>query len=177
MLYDAILVVSELVWNPSWFRLTTGIIWAQVRKFEHFGRLFLYLCSYNLVSSVTLAMPPRSTNYDSSCYTYHAVGIKSISLPNRLVTRHRLNDHQRRIVVQGDSDHDLCTGGSYAEATVVLTSTQTSRPSKEQRTRTADSRVEVQGDGVGDHYTGGWCAHTTVLMVSTQADNLPIRQC
>jgi hypothetical protein len=57
--------------------------------------------------------------------------------------------------VQGDSDHDLCTAGSYAEATVVLTSTQTSRPSKEQRTRTADSRVEVQGDGVGDHYTGG----------------------
>jgi hypothetical protein len=45
MLNDAILVVSELVWNPSWLRLTTGIIWAQVQKFERFGRLFLYLCS------------------------------------------------------------------------------------------------------------------------------------
>ena len=32
-------------------------------------------------------------------YTYDAAGIKSISLPNRLVTRHRLNDHQRRIMV------------------------------------------------------------------------------
>jgi hypothetical protein len=40
MLNDAILVVNELVWNPSWFRLTTGIIWAQVRKFEHFGACF-----------------------------------------------------------------------------------------------------------------------------------------
>jgi hypothetical protein len=48
---------------------------------------------------------------------------KSVSPLNRLVTRHRLNDHQRWIVVQGDGDHDLCTSESYAEATVVLTST------------------------------------------------------
>ena len=60
-------------------------------------------------------------------YTYDAAGIKSISLPNRLVTQHQLNDHQRQIMVQGDGDHDLCTGGSYAEAMVVLTSTQASR--------------------------------------------------
>jgi hypothetical protein len=40
MLNDAILVVSKLVWNPSWFRLTIGIIWAQVRKFERFGACF-----------------------------------------------------------------------------------------------------------------------------------------
>jgi hypothetical protein len=40
MLNDAILVVSKLVWNPPWFRLTTGIIWAQVRKFERFGACF-----------------------------------------------------------------------------------------------------------------------------------------
>ena len=86
-------------------------------------------------------------------YTYDAAGIKSISPSNRLVTRHRLNNHQRRIVVQGDGDHDLCTGGSYAEAMVVLTSTQTSRPSKRQRSCTVDSQVKVQGDGVGDHYT------------------------
>jgi hypothetical protein len=58
-------------------------------------------------------------------------------------------------VVQGDGGYDLCTDGSYAEATVVLTSTQTSRLSKRQQTRTADSRVEVQDDGVGDYYTGG----------------------
>ena len=48
-------------------------------------------------------------------YTYDVAGIKSTSPPNCLVTRHRLNNHQRRIVVQGDGDHDLCTGGSYAE--------------------------------------------------------------
>jgi hypothetical protein len=59
---------------------------------------------------------------------YDAAGIKSISSPNPLVTRHRLNDHQRQIVVQGDGDHDLCTSGAYTEATVVLTSTQASRP-------------------------------------------------
>jgi hypothetical protein len=56
--------------------------------------------------------------------------------------------------VQGDSDHDLCTSGSYAKAMVVLTCIQTSRPSKRQRTRTIDSRVKVQGDGAGDHYIG-----------------------
>ena len=42
-------------------------------------------------------------------YTYDSVGIKSVSLPNHLVTRPQLKDHQRRIVVQGDGDHDLCT--------------------------------------------------------------------
>jgi hypothetical protein len=44
-------------------------------------------------------------------YTHYTAWIKSVSLPNRLVIRHRLNDHQRRILVQGDDDHDLCTGG------------------------------------------------------------------
>jgi hypothetical protein len=40
MLNDAILIVSKLVWNSLWFRLTTGIIWAQVWKFERFGACF-----------------------------------------------------------------------------------------------------------------------------------------
>jgi hypothetical protein len=62
-------------------------------------------------------------------------------------------------MVQGDDDHDHCTGGSYAEVTVVLSSTQASRPSNRQWTRTADSQVEVQDDGAGDHYIGDWCAH------------------
>ena len=65
-------------------------------------------------------------------YTYYVAWIKSVLPSNRLVTRHRLNDHQRRIMVQGDGDHDLCTGGSYTEAMVVLTSTQMSQPSKGQ---------------------------------------------
>jgi hypothetical protein len=41
ILNDAILVVNEQVWNPSWFRLTTRIIWAQVQKFERFGACFV----------------------------------------------------------------------------------------------------------------------------------------
>jgi hypothetical protein len=61
--------------------------------------------------------------YHHHRYTYDAAGIKSISPPNPLVIRHQLNDHQRRIVVQGDSDNDLCTDGSYVETMVVLTST------------------------------------------------------
>jgi hypothetical protein len=78
-------------------------------------------------------------------------------------------------VVQGDGDHDLCTGGSCAEATVVLTSTQTSQPSKRQRSCTVDSQVEVRDDA-GDHYTDGWCAHTMVMIASTQADCLPMQR-
>jgi hypothetical protein len=61
-----------------------------------------------------------------------AAGIKSVSPPNRLVTRHRLNNHQRWIMVQGNGDHDLYTEGSYAEAMVMFSSTQTSWPSKRQ---------------------------------------------
>ena len=55
-------------------------------------------------------------------YTYYAAGMKNVSPPNHLVTQHRLNDHQRWIVVQGNGDHDLCTDGSYAKATVIFTS-------------------------------------------------------
>jgi hypothetical protein len=33
-------------------------------------------------------------NVQHCCYTYYGRD-KSVSLPNRLVTRHRLNDHQR----------------------------------------------------------------------------------
>jgi hypothetical protein len=62
-------------------------------------------------------------------------------------------------VVQGDGNHDLSTGGSYAEATVVLTSVQASRPSNPQWTRTADTLVEVQGDGAGDHHRRLMCPH------------------
>jgi hypothetical protein len=33
-----------LVWNPSWFHWTTGVIWAQVWEFDHFGDCF-YTCA------------------------------------------------------------------------------------------------------------------------------------
>jgi hypothetical protein len=71
-------------------------------------------------------------NVQHHCYTYDAAGIKSIPPPNHLVTQHRLNNHQSLIMVQGDGDHDLCTGGSYVETMLVLTSTQTSQPLKRQ---------------------------------------------
>jgi hypothetical protein len=80
-------------------------------------------------------------------------------------------------MVQGDGDHDLCTGGLYTEATVVLTSTQASRSSNQQWTRTADSRIKVQGDGAGDHYIDGWCAHMMVLIASTRVDHLLMQWC
>jgi hypothetical protein len=65
MLNDAILFVKELVWNPSWFRLTTGIIWAQVQKFERFGACFctcaLIIWSVlSLQSFASRALPRRS---------------------------------------------------------------------------------------------------------------------
>jgi hypothetical protein len=56
MLNDAILVVSKLVWNPSWFQLTTGIIWAQVRKFERFGACF---CTCALIIWSVLLHRPK----------------------------------------------------------------------------------------------------------------------
>ena len=79
-----------------------------------FSKLF-----YCFVISTTVG----GANVQHRCYTYYVAGIKSVSSPNHLVTQHRLNDHQRQIVVQGDGDHDLCTGKSYAKAMVVLTST------------------------------------------------------
>jgi hypothetical protein len=63
-------------------------------------------------------------------------------------------------VVQGDGDHDFCTAGSYAKTTLVLTSTQTSRPSKGQRTHAADSRVKYKA---------------TVLVTTTQTVDVPTR--
>jgi hypothetical protein len=68
-------------------------------------------------------------------YTYDAVGIKSISPMNPLVTQHRRNDHQRWIVVHGDGDHDLCTRGSYAEATVGIFKTH--------RDKSASARIPL----------------------------------
>ena len=40
MWITTILVVCKLVWNPSWFQLTTGFIWARVREFDRFGDCF-----------------------------------------------------------------------------------------------------------------------------------------
>ena len=91
------------------------------------------LCVYHAIKGPTeLVTIVKCVKFYPHRYRYDAAGIKSISPLNPLVTRHRLNDHQRQIAVQGDCDHDLCTGGSYAEATVMLTSTQASRPSNRQ---------------------------------------------
>ena len=78
------------------------------------------------IHSFVITTAGGGANIQHHRYTYDSVGIKSVSLPNHLVTRPQLKDHQRRIVVQGDSDHDLCTDGSYAEAMVMFTSTDVS---------------------------------------------------
>jgi hypothetical protein len=53
-----------LVWNPSWFQLTTGIIWAQVRKFERFGACFCTcaLIIWSVLLHSALSVHRRSTS-------------------------------------------------------------------------------------------------------------------
>jgi hypothetical protein len=84
-----------------------------ISVFFVFSKLF-----YCFVITTTVG----GANIQHHRYMYYAAGIKTVSLPNHLVG-HQLNNHQRRIVVQGDGDHDLCTDGSYAKATVMFTST------------------------------------------------------
>jgi hypothetical protein len=68
MLNDAILVVNKLVWNPSWFRLTTRIIWAQVQKFERFGACF---CTCALIIwSVLLQLVSEQNSILNTSYEY-----------------------------------------------------------------------------------------------------------
>ena len=90
----------------------------------------LSLSDVSAVHYFLITTTSGGANVQHRRYTYDAARIKSISPPNPLVTRHQLNDHQKRIVVRGDGDPDLCTYGSYAEVTVMFTSTQTSRQSK-----------------------------------------------
>ena len=96
--------------------------------------MIIYVCFVfsKLFYCFVITTTVGGANIQHRCYTYYVAGIKSVSPSNRLVTRHRLNDHQRWIVVQGDGDHNLYTYDSYAEATMMFTSTQTSRPSKRQ---------------------------------------------
>jgi hypothetical protein len=85
--------------------------------------MIIYVCFVfsKLFYCFVITTAVGGANIQHHRYTYYAAGIKTISLENHLVG-HRLNDHQRRIVVQGDGDHDLRTDGSYAEATMMLTS-------------------------------------------------------
>ena len=117
------------------------------------------------IDSFVITTAVGEANIEHRCYTYDAEGIKSVSPPNHLVTQHRLNGHQRWIMMHGD--HDLWTDGSYAQVTVMFTSTQTWRLSEQRWARIEDSRVIVQGDGDSDHYIGGSYAQTTVMLAST----------
>ena len=83
----------------------------------------LSLSDVSAIHYFLITITGGGANVQHRDYTYDVAGIKSISPPNPLVTRHRLNDHQRWIVVQGAGDYVLCTGRSYVEAMVVLTST------------------------------------------------------
>ena len=65
----------------------------------------LSLSDVSVVHCFLVTTASGGANVQHHHYTYDEVGIKNISPPNRLVSRHQLNDHQRRIVVQGDGDH------------------------------------------------------------------------
>jgi hypothetical protein len=68
MLNDAILVVIGLVWDPSWFWLTTRIIWAQVQKFERFGACF---CTCALIIwTVLLQLASEQNSTLNTSYEY-----------------------------------------------------------------------------------------------------------
>jgi hypothetical protein len=73
MLNDAILVVSKLVWIPSWFWLTTGIIWAQVRKFERFGACF---CTCALIIWSVLLHSPYLQKFQNQERERHDKGVR-----------------------------------------------------------------------------------------------------
>jgi hypothetical protein len=69
MLNDAILVVIELVWNPSWFRLTTGIIWAQVQKFRRFDACCFCTCAL-IIWTVLLQLVLEQNSTLNTSYMY-----------------------------------------------------------------------------------------------------------
>jgi hypothetical protein len=78
ILNGAILVVIGLVWNPSWFQLATGIIWAQVQKFERFGACFCTCALYNLDGFV-IASAVAHDRHGRQCH--HAPPGRSIAWP------------------------------------------------------------------------------------------------
>ena len=52
------LVVCKLVWNTSWFQLTTGFIWVQVWWFDHSGDCFrtCALINWSVLLHITYSM-------------------------------------------------------------------------------------------------------------------------
>jgi hypothetical protein len=60
-------------------------------------------------------------------YLSDVAAVNSVSLPNCLVTRHRLKDHHGQIILQCDGDDALWLGGSFVQATVMFASTQAGR--------------------------------------------------
>ena len=59
----------------------------------------LSLSDVSTVHYFVITTAGGGANVQHHHYTYDAAGIKSMSPPNYSVTRHRLNDHQRRIVL------------------------------------------------------------------------------
>ena len=56
-----ILVECKLVWNPSWFQLTTGFIWVQVWRLDHSGDCFRTCALINWSVLLQLASEQDST--------------------------------------------------------------------------------------------------------------------
>jgi len=68
---------------------------------------FVFSKQLRVVYCFVITTAVGGANVQHRHYMYYTAEIKSVSPPNRLVTRHQINNHQRRIMVQGDGDHDL----------------------------------------------------------------------
>ena len=66
-----ILVVCKLVWNPSWFQLTTGFIWVQVWWFDHSGDCFRTCALINW--SVLLHISHLLYEFDHVLLNWHGI--------------------------------------------------------------------------------------------------------
>ena len=69
-----ILVLCDLVWNPTWFHQTTGFIWVQVWWFDHFGYCN---CTCALINFMVLLQEPwgnvNGGRAESMCRLTHMI--------------------------------------------------------------------------------------------------------
>jgi hypothetical protein len=85
------------------------------------------------------------------CYSSNVAGVNSVSPPNYLVTRHRLQDHHGRIVLQCNGDDALWPGDSFVEAMVMFTSTQVGHAPIRQKQGPNHEWIISQYGGVSVH--------------------------
>ena len=82
------------------------------------------LCSVSYLGSFIVLLSPPSLVVQTS----NTVAIRIMRQGYKCITAESFSNptptkrSSKQIVVQGDGDHDLCTNGLYAEATVMFTS-------------------------------------------------------